>query len=176
VAGPGWAGCGLPPTSPRDYHTAARGQSQTTHVPVPSRAAPGLPRGRATPGRRDATPPPIAQDRHYPAATSNSLTRTANMPRGQAVSRPSDIQSCQDTTGHNEREPAGQGRPSTQPPQARLPGQEKSGITRQRQGRGGWLVRKSPHRLEPPQLTPLCAASPVASVSPVLTMQANDPT
>ena len=33
----------------------ALGQSPTTHVPAPSRAAPGLPRGRTTPDRRDAT-------------------------------------------------------------------------------------------------------------------------
>jgi hypothetical protein len=52
-----WAGCGIPPASLKGYHTAARGQSRTTHAPVSSRAAPGLPRGRATPDRRDTTDP-----------------------------------------------------------------------------------------------------------------------
>jgi hypothetical protein len=46
AAGPGWAGCGIPSTSPKGYHTTTRGQSQTMHTPVPSRAAPGLPCGR----------------------------------------------------------------------------------------------------------------------------------
>jgi hypothetical protein len=45
------------------YHTPARGQSQTTHTPVPMRAAPRLPCGRAAPDRRDATPAPSVQDR-----------------------------------------------------------------------------------------------------------------
>jgi hypothetical protein len=57
----GWAGCGIPSTSPQGYHTPARGQSQTTHAPVPSRAAPGLACGRATPGRRDATQLPACK-------------------------------------------------------------------------------------------------------------------
>lgn len=55
ATGPGRAGCGIPPASPKGYHTTAQGQSHTRHAPVPSRAAPGPPRGWATPGRRDAT-------------------------------------------------------------------------------------------------------------------------
>jgi hypothetical protein len=54
-------GCGIPSTSPEDYHTAVRGQSDTTPVPVPSRAAPRLPCGRAAPGRRDATRAPASK-------------------------------------------------------------------------------------------------------------------
>jgi hypothetical protein len=53
----GWAGVGRvghPLDLPKGYHTPARGQSQTTHAPVPSRAAPGLACGRAVPGRGDA--------------------------------------------------------------------------------------------------------------------------
>ena len=46
---------------PEGYHTPARGQSQLTHAPVPPRAAPGLPCGRATPDRRDATQPQRAR-------------------------------------------------------------------------------------------------------------------
>jgi hypothetical protein len=40
---------------PEGYHTPARWQSQTTHVPVLSRAAPGLPCGRASPDRSATT-------------------------------------------------------------------------------------------------------------------------
>lgn len=40
-------GCGISSTSLKGYHTAARGQSETTHAPVLVRAAPGLPCGRA---------------------------------------------------------------------------------------------------------------------------------
>jgi hypothetical protein len=43
----GLGGCDIPSTSPKGYHTAARGQSQMTHPPVLVRAAPGLPCGRA---------------------------------------------------------------------------------------------------------------------------------
>jgi hypothetical protein len=46
---------------PEGYHAPARGQSQTTHTPVLSRAAPELPRGRAAPDRRDATPAPACK-------------------------------------------------------------------------------------------------------------------
>jgi hypothetical protein len=52
-----WTGCGIPPASLKGYHTPARGQSRATRAPVPSRAAPGLARGRAPPGRGDATQP-----------------------------------------------------------------------------------------------------------------------
>jgi hypothetical protein len=38
--------------------------------------------------------------------------------------------SRQDTTGHNENKPVGQSKLAAQPPQAHLPGQEKSGISR----------------------------------------------
>jgi hypothetical protein len=47
AARPGWAGVGIPSTSPKGYHTAAQGQSQMTHPQVLVRAAPGLPCGRA---------------------------------------------------------------------------------------------------------------------------------
>ena len=57
----GGQGVGIPSTFPRGYHTAARGQSQTTHAPVRSRAAPGLPCGRAAPDRRDATRAPACK-------------------------------------------------------------------------------------------------------------------
>jgi hypothetical protein len=50
IAAAGRAGCGIPPASPKGYHTAAQGQSHMTHAPVLSRAAPGPPRGRAVPG------------------------------------------------------------------------------------------------------------------------------
>jgi hypothetical protein len=56
-----WAGCGIPSTSLKGYHTPARGQSQTVHVPVPLRAAPELACGRAAPGQRDATRPPACK-------------------------------------------------------------------------------------------------------------------
>ena len=42
---------------PKGYYTPARGQSRTTDVAVPSGAVPELARGRAPPGRRDATRP-----------------------------------------------------------------------------------------------------------------------
>ena len=53
----GWAWAGRvwhPAGLPKGYHTTAQGQSHMTHAPVPPRAAPGPPRGRAAPGRRDA--------------------------------------------------------------------------------------------------------------------------
>jgi hypothetical protein len=46
---------------PEGYHTPARGQSQTAHAPVPSRAAPELACGRAAPGRQDATRAPTCK-------------------------------------------------------------------------------------------------------------------
>jgi hypothetical protein len=46
------------PRPPKGYHTASRGQSQTTHASVVLRVAPKPPRGRAQPGRRDATHSP----------------------------------------------------------------------------------------------------------------------
>jgi hypothetical protein len=61
AAGPGRAGCGIPPASPKGYHTTAQGQSHMMHAPVPSRAAPGPPRGRVAPGRRDATRAPTCK-------------------------------------------------------------------------------------------------------------------
>jgi hypothetical protein len=48
-----------PVDSLQGYYTATRGQSEITHAPVPSRAAPGSPCGRAAPDRRDATPVPV---------------------------------------------------------------------------------------------------------------------
>jgi hypothetical protein len=48
----------------------------------------------------------------------------------QAVFRPSNVKSRQDTTGQDENKPAGQSKLAAQPPQAHLPGQEKSGISR----------------------------------------------
>jgi hypothetical protein len=72
IAAAGQAGCGIPPASPKGYHTAAQGQSHMTHAPVPSRAAPGPPRGWAAPGRRDATPA-AAGKISYPAAPLRSL-------------------------------------------------------------------------------------------------------
>lgn len=50
-----------PSASLQGYHTPARGQSHARHAPVPSRAAPGPPRGRAPPGRRDATRSPVSK-------------------------------------------------------------------------------------------------------------------
>jgi hypothetical protein len=71
-AGVGWTGCGVPPASLQGYHTPARGQSRTTDAPVPSRAAPELARGRAAPGRRDATRPPACKiDTRAVAGPSN---------------------------------------------------------------------------------------------------------
>ena len=44
----GWVGrVGHPLDLPEGYHTPARGQSRTVHVPVASRVAPGLASGRA---------------------------------------------------------------------------------------------------------------------------------
>jgi hypothetical protein len=54
-------GCGIPPTSLQGYHAATRGQSHTRPLPVASRAAPGSPRGRAPPGRQDATQLPACK-------------------------------------------------------------------------------------------------------------------
>jgi hypothetical protein len=73
------AGCGIPSTSPRGYHTTTRGQRDTRPPPVASRAAPGSPRGRATPGRRDATRVPaskIIRDR----SVSRNLSRPPGTP------------------------------------------------------------------------------------------------
>jgi hypothetical protein len=44
-----WAGVWHPVDLPEGYHTTTQGQS-LAHVPVPSRAAPGPPCGRALPG------------------------------------------------------------------------------------------------------------------------------
>jgi hypothetical protein len=68
----GWMGCGLPSASPKGYRAPARGQSRITHVTVPLRAAPGLARGRAPPGRRDATRlPPCKINTRAVAGPSN---------------------------------------------------------------------------------------------------------
>jgi hypothetical protein len=75
AAGSGWAGCGIPSTSLQGYHTAARGQSQIINALVPSRAAPGLPCGRATPDRRDATPVPVCKIDGDANGTVRSLSR-----------------------------------------------------------------------------------------------------
>jgi hypothetical protein len=50
----GWAGCGVPSTSLKGYHTPARGQSQTAHV----RLSRGLPPSWCVVGLRqvDGTP------------------------------------------------------------------------------------------------------------------------
>lgn len=71
---------GLPPGSP--------GQSQTTHRPVPSRAAPGLPRGRAAPDRRDATPVLSAQDRLLGPSPGRRTSRSIEKPGEVARARP----------------------------------------------------------------------------------------
>jgi hypothetical protein len=56
MARPDWPGHLL--DLPEGYHTAAQGQSQTTQAPVVSRAAPGMPCGRAgTRSTRCPTPP-----------------------------------------------------------------------------------------------------------------------
>jgi hypothetical protein len=60
----GWAWAGWvwhPAGLPKGYHTTPQGQSHTMHAPVPSRPAPGPPRGRAAPGRRDATRAPTCK-------------------------------------------------------------------------------------------------------------------
>ena len=71
---------------PEGYHTAARGQSLTTHAPVWSRAAPGLPCGRAAPDRRDATRAPACKIVGDHVATLRSLVRIeANEEQGQVL-------------------------------------------------------------------------------------------
>jgi len=87
--------------------------------------------------------------------------RARTSDQGQAVSRPSDVKSRRDTTGHNEHKPAGQTRSAARPPQAGRSGYEKSGITWRRRERGGWIVRKSPHGLEPPQLARMIRLCPL---------------
>jgi len=64
---------GVPSTYLQGYRTAPRGQSQITHAPVPSTAAPGPPCGRATPDRRDATPVPVFKIVGYVDGTVRSL-------------------------------------------------------------------------------------------------------
>jgi hypothetical protein len=46
-----WTGCGIPPISPRGYHTATRGQS----YPRPRRSYQGLPPSRRAVGLRLST-------------------------------------------------------------------------------------------------------------------------
>jgi hypothetical protein len=46
-----------PPDLLNGYHTAARGQSCRRYASAPPRVAPGLPRGQATPDRRNTTQP-----------------------------------------------------------------------------------------------------------------------
>jgi hypothetical protein len=91
VAGLGWAGCGLPPTSPRDYHTTARGQSPTTRAD----SIDGCPRTTARSGYarstgRHTTPSrkrPSLSRRHVeqPHQDSEHAKRSG---RVQAVRRP----------------------------------------------------------------------------------------
>ena len=71
--GPGGAGYDILSTSLEGYYTATRGQSRITHVPVSSRAAPGLPCSRAVPDRRDAIRVPACKICD-PAATVRSLS------------------------------------------------------------------------------------------------------
>lgn len=52
---PGWPERGIPPTSPRATTRRPGGRSEQAPPTVTSRAAPGPSRGRAAPGRRDAT-------------------------------------------------------------------------------------------------------------------------
>jgi hypothetical protein len=72
-----WVGAWHPLDLLEGYHTPARGQSQTTHTLVLSRAAPELPRGRAAPDRRDAMP--------APACKIDSLGRRRAVGRREAV-------------------------------------------------------------------------------------------
>ena len=87
-----WVGRGVwhPIDLPEGYHTAARGQSQMTHTPVLLRAAPGLPSGRAAPGRRDATHPQRARSPMIPTPL-RSMTGKAPDPESDvwAAGRPS---------------------------------------------------------------------------------------
>ncbi len=62
------AGCGIPPTSPKGYHTAARGQSCTRYVRV---WVEGCPRAAARSGcacRRDTARAPACAGRMYRSA------------------------------------------------------------------------------------------------------------
>ena len=71
----GWVGGRVwhPINLPKGYHTPSRGQSRTTHAPVPLRAAPGMARGWAAPGRRDATRTPACKIRLLGRRMSRSI-------------------------------------------------------------------------------------------------------
>ncbi len=81
-------GCGVwhPVGLPKGYHVVPQGQAWQARPAVERDVAPGVPRGRAAPGRRDATQPPackIIYDRQrqqahnlrYTIATSPALGR-----------------------------------------------------------------------------------------------------
>jgi hypothetical protein len=61
--------------SQRGYHTASRSQSQTAQAPVPLRAAPGLPRGRAAPSPR------VPYERQHASVIGDRVARRAASPR-----------------------------------------------------------------------------------------------
>jgi hypothetical protein len=73
------------------------------------------------------------KSRAYPTharfAGPNRVVGKDRRHQDQAVSRPSDVQSRQDTTRHNQSKPARHRRSAARPPQAHVSGHEKSGIT-----------------------------------------------
>jgi hypothetical protein len=86
------------------YHTASRGQSQTTHAPVSLRAVPGIPRGRASPV--DGIPHESQRARSSVVRRYiEKLRRTEGM-RGAGLvpRRPSTtaVTTTQTTTGHQQ--------------------------------------------------------------------------
>jgi hypothetical protein len=125
---------------PRTTTTAVR-ESLGSGSPLPCpRSETSLPTGRVT-----TSAPPVLGAR----PTSGVLltwTGWRRRDQDQAVSRPSNVKSRQDTTGQDENKPAGQSWSAAQPPQARLLGQEKSGFSPRRSRNCGWLSRRRTNR------------------------------
>jgi hypothetical protein len=81
----GVAGCGVPPTSSRGYHAAPRGHAWQARPAVGTNGAPGAPRGRAMPGRRDAPRLPACKISASVTSTPPIQLKSA----GREESRPS---------------------------------------------------------------------------------------
>lgn len=104
---PGWPERDTPTTSPRATTRHPRGRVARARPPVASRAAPGSTRGRAAPGRRDAT--------RAPACTRSRAGGTQKAPPA-----PTPVRTGWHTTV---RRPAGTGRRATvRPRQSALMG------------------------------------------------------
>jgi hypothetical protein len=76
-----------------------------------------LPSPALSMGRRQRLP---ARGRRGTKRPQTSSVREKRLPEVQAVYRPLDVESHEDTTGHNENKPAGQGRRAIRPTQDRV--------------------------------------------------------